>query len=348
MKSQEYWAKRSEQIAIAQHKKADKYAEKRLRGEYERASAAIEKEIDAFYSRFAVNNEISYADAQRILDGNELKDFKMGVERFIELAKDNPDGRWTRILNNASYKVRISRLQALQIQMEAVIQNLNMDENKGLTELLGDIYSDSYYRTIFELQKGVGVGATFAKIDLDTLETVLKKPWLGANFSERIWGNNNKLVQSLTTEFSQALIRGDGARKSAKILSQRMGVGYRAAVRLVRTESSFIQNEASFNGYKQSGVVQKYEYLATLDSRTSTICRGMDNKVFTLAEKEVGVTFPPLHANCRSTTVPYFDDEIDPGERIASDDEGNTYTIPGDMSYQQWYDKYVKGGKNAG
>lgn len=344
MKPQEYWVKRSEQIALAQHRKADKYAEKRLKGEYDRAMAALEKEIDAFYSRFAINNEISYNDAQRILDGNELKDFQMGVEKFIELAKDNPDGRWTRILNNASYKVRISRLQALKIQMEAVIQNLSMTENKAFSELLGDIYTDSYYRTIFELQKGIGLGASFSKIDLDTLETVLKRPWEGANFSQRIWGNNNKLTQQLITEFSQALIRGEGARNSAKILSKRMGVGYRSAVRLIRTESSFIQNEASYEGYRQSGVVKKYEFLATLDGKTSQVCRSMDGKVFTLAEKEVGITWPPLHANCRSTTVPYFDDEIDPGERVATDAEGKTYTIPGDMNYQQWYDKYVKDG----
>lgn len=349
MKSSAYWHKRGEQIAETQHRKADQYAQRRLKGEYARAMAEIEKEIDVFYSRFALNNgTMSYADAQKILNGNELKDFHMGVERFIELAKDNPDGQWTKMLNNASYKVRVSRLQALQIQMQGVIQNLSMAEDKGLSGLLSDVYTDSYYRTIFEVQKGIGLGGSFARIDLDTLETVIKNPWIGSNFSQRIWGDNNRLVQRLITEFSQALIRGEGARQSAHILADRMNVGYRAAERLVRTETSHIQNEAAFSGYKASGVVKKYEFLSTLDRKTSPICREMDNKVFTLAEKAVGVNFPPLHPYCRSTVVPFFDDEIDPVERLARGSDGEVYKIPDNMTYGQWYKQYVEGKEGGG
>lgn len=345
MRSQEYWAKRSEQIALAQHKRADEYAQRRLKGEYVRAMSDMGKEIDAFYSKFALNNSVSYADALKLLKGNELDEFHMGVERFIELAKDNPDGRWTKLLNNASYKVRVSRLEAIQLQMEGVIQSLSMAEDKALSELLKSIYSDSYYKTVYTLQKGMGIGGTFTRIDLDTLETVIKKPWLGENFSQRIWKDNNKLVQNLVTEFSQSLIRGEGARQTARILSDKMGVGYQSARRLVVTETSHIQNEAAFAGYKASGVVKKYEFLATLDRRTSKICREMDNKVFTLSERGTGVNFPPLHPWCRSTVVPYFDDEINPVERLARGADGKVYNVPDNMSYNQWYKKYVEGGE---
>lgn len=348
MRSAEYWQKRAEQIAEAQHRKADQYVQRRLKGEYARAMAEIEKEIEVFYSRFAMNNGMmTYADAQKVLNGKELKDFHMGVDRFIELAKNNPDGQWTKILNNASYKVRISRLQALRIQMEGVIQNLSMAEEKGLSGLLSDVYSESYYRTIYEVQKGIGLGGSFARIDLDTLETVIKNPWVGSNFSQRIWGNNNRLVQRLITEFSQSLIRGEGARQTVHILADRMNVSYRSAERLVRTETSHIQNEAAFSGYESSGVVKKYEFLSTLDRKTSEICRAMDNKVFTLAEKEIGVNFPPLHPYCRSTVVPYFDDELSPAERWARDEEGDSIKIPDNMSYQQWYKEHVEGKQNT-
>jgi SPP1 gp7 family putative phage head morphogenesis protein len=341
MKSAEYWAKRIEQIHNEQFRKTDEYIATELKREYDRAMASIKRDMEVFYQRFALNNEIDFAEARKLLNSDQLKEFKMSLEEFTELAKNNPDGRWTQILNNVYYKVRVSRLQALLIQIEAAIQALNMKQNEQMTNLLIDIYNDSYYRTIYEIQKGVGIGITFAKAE--NVKKIVQAPWLEENYSQRIWKDNARLVQILQTQITQAIIRGDSTNDTAKIIADRMGVGYRAAQRLVRTEASHVQNEASFEAYKASGVVRKYEFLATLDSRTSETCRLMDNKVFTLAEKEVGVNFPPLHSNCRSTTVPYFDDEIDPGERIARGKDGKTFMVPGDMSYQRWYEKYVEG-----
>lgn len=342
MKSSEYWQKRSEQLHNEQFRKTDKYIDTTLKREYDRATSSILRDIEVFYHRFAVNNEISLAEARKLLNSDQLKEFKMSLEEFTELAKNNPDGRWTQLLNNVYYKVRVTRLQALQIQIEAAIQAVNMKQNEQMTGLLDDIYKDTYYRTMFEIQKGLGIGASFAKVD--DAKRIVQQPWLEENFSKRIWKDNAKLIQQLQTQFTQAIIRGDSTDFTAKVIAERMGVGCRAAQRLVRTEASHIQNEASFDAYRASGVVKKYEFLATLDSRTSSICRAMDNHVFTLAEKEIGVNFPPLHSNCRSTTVPYFDDEIDPGERIARDSRG-TYYIPGNMSYSEWREKYVKGGE---
>lgn len=85
--------------------------------------------------------------------------------------------------------------------------------------------------------------------------------------------------------------------------------------------------------------VEKYRYLATLDSRTDEICREMDGKVFTMAEYKPGVTAPPLHVWCRSTTVPYFGENG--GLRAARNAEGKTEYIP-DMDYEEWYNRYVK------
>jgi SPP1 gp7 family putative phage head morphogenesis protein len=120
-----------------------------------------------------------------------------------------------------------------------------------------------------------------------------------------------------------------------------MQVSYSSAERIVRTESSFVTHQATWEGYKASGVVEQYEFLATLDTRTSEICRSMDGRVFRLSEKEVGVNYPPLHPYCRSTVVPYFDDEMDVGERIARDANGQTYYVPGDITYEKWKKDYV-------
>ncbi|MNW48263.1 Phage Mu protein F like protein [compost metagenome] len=125
------------------------------------------------------------------------------------------------------------------------------------------------------------------------------------------------------------------------MVQQRMGVSRTNAARLVRTESAHMVGEATFKGYEQSGVVKQYQFLATLDTRTSTICQSMDNRVFPLSEKQVGVNYPPLHANCRSTTVAYFDDDDDIGERVARGEDGKYYYVPESMNYKEWYEKYV-------
>ncbi|MFR0781341.1 MAG: phage head morphogenesis protein, partial [Zhenhengia sp.] len=73
------------------------------------------------------------------------------------------------------------------------------------------------------------------------------------------------------------------------------------------------------------------------------ICRDMDGKTFKLSEKVVWLNYPPLHCRCRSTTVPYFEDKESYGKRIARDYEGKVYYVPEEMTYHEWYDKYVKG-----
>lgn len=341
MKSKDYWKKRSEQVARKQYKKVDKYINS-MKLEYEIAKDSIQKDIESFYARFAANNEITLDEARKLLNSNELREFKMGLKEFTNKAKNNIDDKWEQELNNVSYKVRISRLQALQTQINNEIGLLYSKQQNDVTSLLSDVYEDTYYRNIYEVHKGLGIGIKFAKLDTNTIDKVIKEPWYGDNYSSKIWENKDKLIMELQTNLTQAFIRGDSIDKTTKLIAERMNVAKNRARTLVNTESSYITSKATFDSYSRSGVVKQYEVLATLDLRTSKICREMDGKVFNLSEKEIGVNAPPFHPNCRTTIVPYFDDAIDE-ERIARDSERKNYPVKGDISYQQWYDRYVKG-----
>src|SRR5690606_25042433 len=156
MKSREYWRRRSEEIVRLQYDKADEYAEK-LKREYERAVQSIERDLVVFYERYAVNNEITLAEARKILNSNELNEFRMSVEEFIAKAKDNANGRWTKELNNVYFMTRVSRLQALLVQIRQQIEMLIGSLQEGTKNLLSDTYTDTYYRTLYEVQKGVGI-----------------------------------------------------------------------------------------------------------------------------------------------------------------------------------------------
>src|SRR5690606_15025237 len=244
--------------------------------------------------------------------------------------------------NNASYKVRVSRLEALQLQIENELQVLGMKQNNQFTDLLSDVYNDSYYRSLYELQKGIGIGTTFSKLDKKTNEKAIKTPWLGENYSQRIWRDTDRLARTLETKITQSIIGAKSNHEIIEEIADRMDVGYRNAQRLVRTELAHIQSESTFDSYRKSRVVQKYEFLATLDEKTCPVCGPLDGKVFTMAEKLTGVNFAPLHPNCRCDTVPYFDDELDVGKRAARNSDGEVYYVPGNITYEKWQKDYVE------
>ncbi|MDN4069253.1 minor capsid protein [Paenibacillus vini] len=340
MKSAEYWKKRSEQIAKLQYDKADAY-EIAQRREYTKSKAAIKRDIETFYARYAIENGVDMAEARKILTKGELKEFKMTLEEFTAKAKDNANGRWTQELNNAYYKTRITRLEALEMQINHRIEMLSDKRQTETGKLLGDIYKDTYHRNIYELQRGMGIGVSFAQVDDEGLKTILGAKLDGRNWSQRIWDDRSKLRQQIQTKLSQAFIRGDTIDRAVRDISERFDVSRSNAERLIQTESAFFVGQATKAGYLASGVVQKYEILATLDSRTTEVCRSLDGHLFLVSEANVGVNYPPLHVRCRTTTVAAFEDDEDPGERIARKPEGNSYYVPGNMSYMDWKKQYV-------
>ncbi|WP_081317892.1 minor capsid protein [Paenibacillus polymyxa] len=341
MRSEEYWSGRMDALNEAQLGKGDAYV-KKMQLEYAKANASIQKDIDVFYQRFAKNNEISLAEARQVLKAGELKEFKWTVEDYIKAGRENAvDQRWMKELENASIRVRMTRLEALQMQMRQHVEVLTGKRQAGAKKLMGDIYKDGYYHSVFELHKGTGLGATFSKLDKRQIEAVLSKPWAadGSNFSARIWKDRDKLVHELQTVLTQGMIRGDTPDKMINALSDRMGVSRSAAARIIQTESAYFAGQSRMDAYKELGVEQ-YKFTATLDKRTSSICRHMDGEVFALSEAEVGVTYPPLHAYCRSTTIPHYEDNVQ--ERIARDEDGKNQAVPGDITYEQWEKEYVK------
>ena len=150
-------------------------------------------------------------------------------------------------------------------------------------------------------------------------------------------------------ELLAGFLTGRSYRKTAKAVEEEMAVRAFEARRLVRTESTYIANQAELEGYKECGI-DKYRFLATLDMRTSEMCAAMDGKVFEVSEAETGKNLPPLHPWCRSSTVPEIDGKAEQGmkTRTARDPKtGKPYTVPADMTYGEWKrsvnDKYGAG-----
>ena len=342
-----YWSNRT---AFLRHhedlfKKSDTLYEN-LAYQYDVAIKKSREEIEIFYHRFAANNKIFLSDARKLLNNRELKEFKMDVREYIEKGKTlNYSSEWTRTLENASIKYRISRLEALIFQMRQQVETLAALEDSGLKDVMSRTYSQNYYQTIYEIQKDLGVSYPFAKLDSDKINKILSLPWTpdGSNFSKRIWGEQRpQLVRTLETDFTQAIIRGDAPDKIIKKIAHDFDVSRHRAANLIQTESAFFASQSAKDAFLESDV-ERYQVLATLDGKTSDICQSMDGKIFPMGQYEVGITAPPFHNFCRSTIMPVIDEDFKKSEmRAARTKKSREYTtIPANMTYKQWYAKYV-------
>lgn len=310
--------------------------------EYERAIARINKDIEVWYNRIAKNNDVSLAEAKKMLNDKELKEFKWTLDEYIKHGEENGIKKdWSRQLENASARVHIERLEAMKLQVRGEIEKLYNGRESGFESYLKNLYKDQYNHTAFQIAKGTGVGTNIYSLNDKLVNTVIKKPWApdGKNFSDRIWEDKDKLINTLHTEMTQAFIRGDSLEKLADKIAEKMKVSKANASRLVYTESAAYSSRARLKSYQDLGV-EKYEIVATLDNRTSDICQDMDGKVFDLKDYEVGVTANPFHVRCRTTTAPYFDDME--GERAARNEKtGETEYVPANMKYSEWKEKYI-------
>ena len=301
------------------------------------------------YGRLAANNDVTVQDAYKLLDANELKEFKWDVNQYIKYGRENGvNGRWMKELENASAKYHISRLEAMKMDLRQEIESLTAGQQKTIDKTMRNVYKDGYMHTAYEIQKGMHIGWDFSTPDKRKIDKVINNPWAadGKNFSERIWGNGTKLVGELNQILTQNIILGESPQKAIDKLSKRMDVSKRAAGRLVMTEQAFFSAASQREAFKELDV-EEFEIVATLDSHTSNICRKMDGKHFPMSKWEVGVNAPPFHVYCRSTTVPYFDDEEElgiVGERTARNEDGEVYYVPGNMTYKEWEQAFVKGG----
>lgn len=348
MTNAEYWKQRFTQLEAAQNRKgAGAYLE--IEKQYKAAQNELEAQIARWYQRFADSNGISLAQAKQWLKGQDLAEFKWDVKEYIKYGKENAiNGAWMQELENASSKFHISRLEALQIQTQNSLETMFAQQMGTMKKALSDVYASGYYHTAYAVQQGFGLGWDIAGLDQAQIEKVLSKPWAvdGYNFSARIWNSKTKLIGEVHNELSKNLLTGADPQKAIDSLAKKMGTSKSNAGRLVMTEQAYFSSAAQKDCFNDLDV-EEYEIVATLDSHTSDICRSLDGKVFKLSDYKPGVTAPPFHVYCRSTTAPHFKDNFDAGERAARGADGKTYYVPDDVTYSEWKKAFVDGYKSG-
>ena len=319
---------------------------KEAKRQYDIALKNVNQKIYEFYAKYAKDNNISMYEAKQRFNKKELKEFKMSLSEYVRKGQSlniSPNDNIVKELKNASSRVHIERLEALKMEIKAEIDLLAKTMENNLDKHLREVYRDTYYRSAYNIQKGLDKFSNIEKLNPELLESLVYKPWTkdNTNWSKRIWGNDSKLVNTLHTNLTQNIITGKPLKDIIDTIEERFNVERNIATRLIMTESAAYHSKAKERCMKDLGC-EKYEVIATLDDRTSHICRSMDGKIFDMKDYEVGVTASPFHSNCRSITAPYYD-KIDGDINLrASRTEDDDYELVDVKDYQDWYDNYVE------
>lgn len=312
---------------------------------YRSASAQIVFSAQDIFEKYMTKHKLSKAEAWRFLNSIQDKD---SIQKLLLEIKNKDSGKnkqeLLKELEAPAYRARIERLQRLLQQVDTVMQNVYQQEQRFDTSFFEQLAENAYYRTIYNTQRKTGLGFSFSHVDQKQIERALRMNWSGKHYSKRIWKNTDDLAKTIKDELLVSLLTGRTDRETAAVITEKFGGGAIAARRLIRTESCFFASELTAQAYKECGI-KKYRYVATLDLRTSKICRELDGEVFLVSERQAGKNYPPMHPWCRSTTISDIDDEtLSRMTRAAYNPEtGRTEKVPANMTYDEWYQKYVKG-----
>lgn len=337
-----YWAKRYEDESERAFG-LGKMTSKNLREQADVIIRRMEKNVNDWYQRYADENGISLADARKELNARELKAFKMTLEEYRRQAEqEGLSDEYKQMLKQASIRKRLDREQELYINTVHELERWAKTQDTDISDLLNKVYESSNYRTAHLTQTMKGEYGKYGQVDPNTVQHIIHSPWApdGKDFSERIWDNRKKLAKTMQNEFTQAMIIGQGTVDISKAIAKNMNTSYSNANRLVETELARVHSQAFVDCMAELDV-DAVEILATLDGKTSLICRRMDGKYVRCKDAKPGITIPPFHCHCRSTTVPYIP-AVYGTERAARDPKtGKTVFVDGELKYEDWKREYV-------
>lgn len=344
-----YWKERSIERLAAVERGTPKYLNE-IQHMYESAAREIRENIAGIIGNYAKNADLTVTEAFEILrtpvTAEEIEKLKViagsipdKIERAKALAR----------LNAPAYAARISRQQAVLESTRLELARLAPGQVQTITTALTEAAHEGFNRTVFDIQQGFGLGYTFNQVSSGQIEEVLKQKWSGRHYSKRVWDNTEVLADRVKSVIKQNMITGRSWRRSLDEVNDIVkSGGLYSAKRLLQTETAYVANEMEAEAYEDADI-DKYEFVATLDGRTSQICQEKDGKIYKLKDRKPGVNYPPLHAHCRSTTVAVVEGfDTSELERRARDPvTGKNVLVPADMKYKDWKESLTQDQRKA-
>ncbi|MDD4280375.1 MAG: minor capsid protein [Candidatus Sumerlaeales bacterium] len=351
-----YWEARARLRQLA-YDRANNQTVATVTKAYDRTMRQLDKDIDTIMATYARKTGLSTREAYDFLrEGVPQSVMDDLRSRAAVISDPRQRKRLEVMLRTDAYRARISRLDAIKASTRVGLTEAAEAELGAITPHLRHTADLAYSRTMFDIQKATA-GFQMVGVPRRTLDTILKSKWAGAHYSASVWQNRDAMASILDRALMEQASMGklsqitfDNVRGivDSKAWADKVAAGMKskfksemqyskyAANRLIRTESAYVAGQTTAVAYDECGI-EKYEYMATLDSRTSEKCSGLDGKIFEVSEKEVGVNYPPAHPHCRSSVAPVIDGLTREGlTRAARDKDGKSVYVPRGMRYNSW------------
>lgn len=294
---------------VAAQIRLDAY-KKTLDDAFQLAGNKLNEKIYKYLHRIAKDNDLTLDMAKKALDREELKGFKLELDEYIRLGKGPRNDEITKMLKNASNRVHISRLQALEAHKEAILADLYDKLEITSKGVINQETMAAYKNIVKGLESIKGAPSMSSRMNQEEILLLLEEPWGQGDFtySKDIYSNYKQMSHVLQQELMQNAMGVQSIDETTRNVSDRLQIGANNADRLVRTE--YAANKSKLNQrLREKEDFYGYMIIATLDNRTSKKCRKLDHTRVKTKDYKVGVTAPPFHPRCRTVTIDIFSKE---------------------------------------
>lgn len=335
MRSKPYWVKRTAALEAALQAAGNAVSDDIIRA-YEQAIENINADIHQTFKAY-VATDIPEGEAKKLLNAAENDKLYQELLQLYEETNDpQTKAEILNRINAQAYGARISRLEGVKARVYIQLRRVANYAEKTQKTLYTNTLQSSYYTNIYNIAEGLNCGIDFTLLPQRAIDKVLREPWHGKNYSERIWTHNDRFIETVQDTITTGIISGHSVNRMAESLTEyvKEGKDIRSSTdALVRTETSHFMNQGQKSAYEEIGI-KKYRYVAALSERTCERCAALDGETFDVNKAVEGENYPPLHPNCRCVTI--MADAI-PSTRIARDPEtGKNYKVDGNMTFEEW------------
>ncbi len=308
MNNRDYWRKREDE-ALKHYITDEKEYDRELKRIYSNMLDACQKEINAFYGKYAAAEGISLAEAKKRVSKLDIAAYERKAARYVKDKDFSKRANEEMRLYNAAMK--INRLEMLKA-------NIGLELIAGHDELEKFMKGVLQNRTEEELKRQAGILGKTIKNNAQQANAIVNGSFKVAKvggkstFSDYIWQYQDMMREDLAKLLQSGLIQGKNPRVLAKELQKyyfgdpkKGGGAIYHTERLMRTELARVQTEAQKQSFIRNGF-DEYEFIA--NSSCCDHCQDLNGKHFKVEKMKPGENAPPLHPHCRCSTAAYSDD----------------------------------------
>ena len=320
--SRDYWRRREQENLKKNLKSEAEYA-KELNRICSDAMDNIQKEIDAFYGRYAGKEGITIAEAKKRVSKLDIEAYSRKAEKYVREKDLSKQANEEMRLYNLTMKV--NRLEMLKAQIGLELVSSFDEMQKFFEQKLTDRTTEE-----FERQAGI-LGESVGDVTL-AASSIVGASFHNATFSQRIWANQDLLKSEISKLLQTGMIQGRHPDVLARELRKQIDVSRFNSERLMRTEMARVQTEAQMQSFERYGF-EEYEYMACHYGDVCAACKALDGKHFKTKDAMPGENAPPMHPFCHCSTCAWLDEEKYSQWLDSYSDHG--------LSFREWQERNV-------